>query len=248
MSIQIKGLSCKGEIPVKRAFTLIELLVVVTIISLLAAILFPVFARARETARRASCMSNMKQIGLALIQYTQDYDEKMPMQTAAQINDFAAPGAAMSWQAVLQPYVKSYQLFRCPSANLAATATAISDTSYFGNAVVLERITGGKFVPLSLAAIPEVSSVIVVQEYISRDNASYLRPAWTSDAVTFFAWLTDNYSNNHFGGGNLLFVDGHVKWKKHSAICAADFGLNNPVGVNACGTTVPATANASPLF
>jgi len=62
----------------KSAFTLIELLVVIAIISILAAILFPVFGRARENARRASCMSNLKQIGLAIMQYTQDYDEKYP--------------------------------------------------------------------------------------------------------------------------------------------------------------------------
>ena len=90
----------------KRGFTLIELLVVIAIIAILAAILFPVFARARENARRASCSSNLKQIGLGLLQYTQDFDETMPghnMQNGT------------LWMDVIQPYVKSAQLFDCPS-------------------------------------------------------------------------------------------------------------------------------------
>lgn len=94
----------------KSAFTLIELLVVIAIIAILAAILFPVFARARENARRSSCQSNLKQIGLGILQYTQDYDEKLtPLWTG---NSF--PGR-WRWMDCAQPYVKSTQLFNCPS-------------------------------------------------------------------------------------------------------------------------------------
>jgi prepilin-type N-terminal cleavage/methylation domain-containing protein/prepilin-type processing-associated H-X9-DG protein len=85
-----------------NAFTLIELLVVIAIIAILAAILFPVFARARENARRASCQSNLKQIGLATMQYNQDYDERM---------------FSNAWATLLQPYAKSTQIFSCPSAD-----------------------------------------------------------------------------------------------------------------------------------
>src|SRR5476649_549867 len=92
----------------KRGFTLIELLVVIAIIAILAAILFPVFARARENARRASCQSNLKQLGLAMIQYAQDYDETMPVSTVASY-------AGFGWTGQLYPYVKSKQLFVCPS-------------------------------------------------------------------------------------------------------------------------------------
>ena len=89
-------------------FTLIELLVVIAIIAILAAILFPAFARARENARKASCQSNLKQIGLGLLQYNQDYDETFP-------NMVSNGGSYYGWVQLVQPYIKSYQLFQCPS-------------------------------------------------------------------------------------------------------------------------------------
>src|SRR5688500_12861258 len=90
---------------VKRGFTLIELLVVIAIIALLAAILFPVFARARENARKSSCQNNLKQIGLGIKQYVQDYDEMYPMRG----------NAIGNWQQQIFPYIKTTQLFACPS-------------------------------------------------------------------------------------------------------------------------------------
>lgn len=108
----------------KSGFTLIELLVVIAIIALLAAILFPVFARARENARRSSCQSNLKQIGLGLLQYAQDYDETFP--AYLRWNDgfngsFGFVGSnrfmndAFLWADAVMPYVKSDQIFVCPS-------------------------------------------------------------------------------------------------------------------------------------
>jgi prepilin-type N-terminal cleavage/methylation domain-containing protein/prepilin-type processing-associated H-X9-DG protein len=101
----------------RKGFTLIELLIVVAIIALLAAILFPVFARARENARRASCQSNLKQLGLGIAQYVQDYDERMP--PSEQYNVYGA-GALLSsksrtWRSIIYPYVKSVQVYYCPS-------------------------------------------------------------------------------------------------------------------------------------
>lgn len=98
-----------------RGFTLIELLVVIAIIAILAAILFPVFASAREKARQISCISNMKQNGLALLQYTQDYDETWPLacQYGTPYNGLAAP-TLWSSNLVIGPYLKSTQVFDCP--------------------------------------------------------------------------------------------------------------------------------------
>jgi prepilin-type N-terminal cleavage/methylation domain-containing protein/prepilin-type processing-associated H-X9-DG protein len=93
-----------------RGFTLIELLVVIAIIAILAAILFPVFAKVREKARQISCTSNEKQLGLAFIQYSQDYDEKYPMGLGASSNSFRGGG----WAGMIYPYVKSTGAFKCP--------------------------------------------------------------------------------------------------------------------------------------
>jgi prepilin-type N-terminal cleavage/methylation domain-containing protein/prepilin-type processing-associated H-X9-DG protein len=106
-----------------RAFTLIELLVVIAIIAILAAILFPVFARARENARRASCQSNLKQIGLGMLQYSQDYDEmSVPTQFGSE-NWYSNKTNNYKWMDAIYPYVKSEQIFDCPSAIVNLTAT-----------------------------------------------------------------------------------------------------------------------------
>ena len=115
------------QLPIRRrpatAFTLIEILVVIAIIAILAAILFPVFARARENARRASCQSNVKQILLGMLQYTQDYDERLPLQSFVENVPGAPLGAGtigknVLWNQTVQPYLKSIQVFQCPSSNV----------------------------------------------------------------------------------------------------------------------------------
>lgn len=222
-------------------FTLIELLVVIAIIAILAAILFPVFARARENARRSSCQSNLKQIGLGIMQYTQDYDEKLPYQQvtgeAGAVPHFQDPAWGMSWQLGIYPYTKSWQLVACPSAIYSSLAGYDGDTSYLANGVVIP--TGYS---RSLAAIQNTANIIMVHEDGYRTNRSSTRPIVSDPADhSFYAWMYSSEQDTvHFGGGNLLFVDGHVKWKLQSAICASDFGLKNingVVGADYCGVT-----------
>jgi prepilin-type N-terminal cleavage/methylation domain-containing protein len=120
----------KRRVTTKKGFTLIELLVVIAIIAILAAILFPVFARARENARRASCQSNLKQIGLGLMQYTQDYDESYaPVQYPGPALATQGPGGAHTgnWSQLIQPYVKSTQLFQCPSNTQNASIKSVAE-------------------------------------------------------------------------------------------------------------------------
>ena len=105
----------------KRAFTLIELLVVIAIIAILAAILFPVFARARENARRASCQSNLKQLALGLIAYVQDYDELLPLALG---NGVTTGDAGYGWAGSTQPYLKSIQILQCPSEPTPPTGSS----------------------------------------------------------------------------------------------------------------------------
>ena len=191
----------------RKGFTLIELLVVIAIIAILAAILFPVFARARENARRTSCSSNLKQIGLGMIQYSQDYDERMvPFREAG-------PGSnSFVWQEIIQPYIKSRQLLICPSS----TNTALS-YSYNGSL----GVSGG----LSMAAVqlPSQTPNIVDARgtntlnrglYFFQDPARMLG-RYADNAVAAVDDLSGvGIGDRHLDGVNMAFADGHVKWAK----------------------------------
>lgn len=144
----------------RRGFTLIELLVVIAIIAILAAILFPVFARARENARRASCQSNLKQIGLGVMQYVQDYDEHYPMAWFGQYN------SATHYDVItaLDPYTKSAQIWNCPSRSTSVNGTLSTtlrrlDYGYHGHLFGLECVTQVNVA--SVAAIQRPSTLIM---------------------------------------------------------------------------------------
>jgi prepilin-type N-terminal cleavage/methylation domain-containing protein/prepilin-type processing-associated H-X9-DG protein len=193
----------------RKAFTLIELLVVIAIIALLAAILFPVFARARENARKSSCLNNLKQIGVGISQYVQDYDETF---MESRPSGVAASGT-VAWHVVVMPYIKSTQIFKCPSNTITGNMMGTPGTpapvvpaiprSYICNGRPHGTdgpIRQGSFV--NLADIGKSSQVIAVLEVNNRSDPEY----WENDMNNNNYWF-----KNHLDQSNFLFVDGHVK-------------------------------------
>ena len=203
-------------------FTLIELLVVIAIIAILAAILFPVFARARENARRSSCQSNLKQIGLGIQQYAQDYDEKYVKQNTATGNNLGNQPAYEAWPVAIQPYLKSFQIFVCPSAALATGSTAPDPNSTpfpSVNSYFYSEVLNGR----ALAAVKSPSTIIQVHEF-QTTKVAYLRPR--VGGTGYQEWMNGpTYDNNHFEGANFLFADGHVKYRMRNSVNAQEFGL-----------------------
>ena len=195
----------------RSAFTLIELLVVIAIIAILAAILFPVFGRARENARKSSCLSNLKQIGLGFAQYTQDYDESLPIRALVQPANTVAIPQKGHWAAI-NPYVKSIQLYQCPSDTVAPDPDAfdVGYTDYSYNAC-LQRGQGGgtNGRPVKLSAVENTSLTVMVNEGAFGDGDS--SSSGSQHSTTNFARIF-KMDDRHLGGINFLFVDGHAKW------------------------------------
>jgi prepilin-type N-terminal cleavage/methylation domain-containing protein/prepilin-type processing-associated H-X9-DG protein len=206
----------------KKGFTLIELLVVIAIIAILAAILFPVFAKAREKARQATCTSNEKQLGLALMQYVQDYDETYPP------SFFVATWYTWPW--FISPYIKSYNAYSCPSARPYRTAVDIYNNSRaLTEGVLVDYLPNGEVIILNdqqakvtnLASITKPSETIVLAE----------RETDYGFALTFISntpssWGRIGYFHSKDEGTNVLWCDGHVKWKKKGTITALDIQIN----------------------
>ena len=212
-----------------RAFTLVELLVVIAIIAILAAILFPVFARARENARRSSCQSNLKQIGLGWLQYSQDYDEKiMRYSTGAASAGSASVGNPIRYwwggwdgasynasQGLIQPYMKSDQVRSCPSFTATPANAYEGPTGYAYNVGTLSPTDYGPAPTYtaapraaSLAAIDDAAKTVVFADAAQLNSSGALSPS------TYLSKPSDAYPNfhaRHLETGNALFCDGHVK-------------------------------------
>jgi prepilin-type N-terminal cleavage/methylation domain-containing protein/prepilin-type processing-associated H-X9-DG protein len=204
-----------------RGFTLIELLVVIAIIAILAAILFPVFARARENARRASCQSNLKQIDLGLLQYVQDYDEKFPCTTSG---DGSSAPIAEYWPNKLMPYIKSSQIFVCPSESLKGTELSYEINTYLTKSAV-DFNNGYGQSGINVAKVVSPASVVALT-----DNDCDKTQVGTCGKNLTYKWSTfipgrgfgfyddgTQYNFNwgrHLDGDNVAFADGHVKWYK----------------------------------
>jgi prepilin-type N-terminal cleavage/methylation domain-containing protein/prepilin-type processing-associated H-X9-DG protein len=194
----------------RRAFTLIELLVVIAIIAVLAAILFPVFAQAREKARGISCVSNCRQVGTALQMYTQDYDEALPLNNHS--------GAAASWLVTAQPYIKNQLLYRCPSDRSSnweqplAGQTATRKSSYATNGYLTP---GGGF--MTLAAISRPAECVYLAELGDNRTGDHIHPQlWPRPGYsgTVLEPLAEVAALRHQGGAAYVFVDGHAKWHR----------------------------------
>ncbi len=223
----------------RKGFTLIELLVVIAIIAILASILFPVFARARENARRSSCQSNLKQLGLAFEQYKQDYDGRFPWAEIGSVPGKGTPDLPfhpgvidrVGWDHSIYPYVKSVQIFMCPSASPRDNFgnAGANNTSGVGNIqyAVNTKITGSwgdaqgwGTGPLAESQLEFPASTILLVDGAAGDTGNTTSPddsgvccsSWAYGVTHGDAIRPQGPLTRHLDGGNYLFSDGHVKW------------------------------------
>ncbi len=187
----------------RRGFTLIELLVVIAIIAILAAILFPVFARAREKARQASCQSNLKQLMLAVMMYKQDYDERnvydrmgttdAPTPTGPYATSYC--GTVYFWKDIIHPYIKNDQLWICPSDGATSWCVVPVKRSYQPNT---------EMVGVRDSLVQDPAGTIHVMESNYNSRAHYTDPGSYN--------MAGNPASRHNDGWNIGYADGHVKW------------------------------------
>ena len=226
-----------------KGFTLIELLVVIAIIAILAAILFPVFAQAREKARQTSCLSNMKQIGTAVQLYVDDYDETFPTCYWFSAQTWEGNPMINSWPGHFLPYIKNVNIFVCPSAtpydasdgNCKRGNTRCINCSYAANGAYFGRVYGPSewysmsdltcnVQPKCLANIEHSSERILLSElsffhHLSQvepyvnENTGYLKTCGYEKAPAF-----------HNGGANYTFCDGHAKYYKKGTVTVKMYG------------------------
>ncbi len=203
----------------RRGFTLIELLVVIAIIAILAAILFPVFAKAREKARQTSCLSNLKELALAIHMYAQDYDERFPIYLVTS-DWWTAHNADSIWSFNVQPYIKNMQIEDCPTSQLGTwhintgqLAGQDVHVSYSYNCGWMNQVAMGKIIrPANKVLIGDAWGA---DPRLSPTNGGGGCNGWAGSYASN-AWHND--------GANLAFCDGHAKWAKYPTYFAVSVG------------------------
>ena len=216
----------------RRGFTLIELLVVIAIIAILAAILFPVFAQAREAARKTQCLSNTRQLGMAFAQYFTDYDEQFPYIRKAD-----------AWPYTIQPYLRSTKMLRCPndaSINWDTPLpgkTALRLSTYVLNAYMAPGAStdaqGGNY-PF-IGSIQKPASVIFLTESPLNYAEAYFHAYQWDPPGDPKHWLPavdrpdDVAYEQHAGGFNSAYLDGHAKWNKWTQVWWRDSNFTPPL-------------------
>jgi prepilin-type N-terminal cleavage/methylation domain-containing protein/prepilin-type processing-associated H-X9-DG protein len=224
----------------RRGFTLIELLVVIAIIAILAAILFPVFAQAREKARAASCLSNVKQLTLGLLMYAQDYDEALCPRYFGPVNQVPLGGwhprlAAIqywSWEDVAETYSKNIGISICPSGPAGGKRGEGNYGLSWGlTHAQVQGVTGPGYTAKTLAMVPAPADYYYVMDgsadHTGWDDACWGRPAALGGGSPWYLpgadvnkrhtaeqhgrWASDAFNGRHTGRVNVSFLDGHAK-------------------------------------
>lgn len=216
----------------RSAFTLIELLVVIAIIAILAAILFPVFARARDKARQAQCISNLNQIAKAFRMYNQDYDTYMPPTAVSTI-----PTSPI-WSAMVVPYVKNNDLFRCPNDGVGRYVETYEMRGWLPYGYNREW---APFSPtrneldyvVQLSRVVQPAMCVVVTDSVPGDVAQgYVGYIVRANVLPTPINARAGFAARHSDGINIAFADGHSKWYKAESVVPIAGNLNNtPAGV-----------------